>query len=505
MNHEIELKLSLPRSALPALRRHPLVASAQRATPTCTLINTYYDTPAQDLAAARVALRTRKQGRRWIQTVKAEARSVGGLSSRPEWETPYRGAFDFSGVDDPRTRHLLESHAEALKPLFSTDFRRETLRLVPARGIEILLMIDRGTISAGERSEPISEIELELVSGSPETLLDLAQELARSVPLRPEDDSKAQRGLRIFRGEARTPAKAGPSPVGPADAPRAAFLRIAQDCLAQWQANAAGAASDDAPEFVHQMRVALRRLRSALKLFAPVLPPDWVERWSGELADAAAELGEARDIDVLYHELLDPILADEACPPAVRALAERVASAQDEARRHVRQCVEGRRQGQRMLAFAADVYRLGTDPDTSTGALTEHARAQLDKIRKRALKRWKAAVEGHTAELHSLRITLKRLRYAVEFFAPLFAAGGIRKLQKALVQAQESLGYLNDVEVGRLRLAAWAGDDPQLQSGSAYVAGWHLALARDVERRVVPEVGALLELTPWRRRRRKKS
>src|SRR5690606_38551466 len=96
MSKEIELKLSLPAKALPALRRHPLVAAAAKRGATVTLDNTYYDTPDLTLKTRKVAVRTRRQGRRWLQTVKCAAPSTGGLSARPEWEQPYAGCFDFS-------------------------------------------------------------------------------------------------------------------------------------------------------------------------------------------------------------------------------------------------------------------------------------------------------------------------------------------------------------------------------------------------------------------------
>ncbi len=500
MSQEVELKLALPAAALPALKKHPLLRQAEAVGRAVTLANTYYDTPEMALSDARIALRTRKQGRRWLQTIKGYRASLGGLSSRPEWEQPYLGAFDFSHVDDETTRHELEARADALTPLFTTDFRRETRCLRPAPEVEILLMLDRGSITAGERSEAICELELELVRGSAGDLYKLARTLAETLPLRPEDDSKAERGLRLYRDETRLPLKAGPSPLAAGQSPLQAFRAVAFDCLRQWQRNGSGAAVSDAPEFVHQMRVGLRRLRSALKLFAPALPAVWAQHWSDELGQAADELGEARDIDVLHEELLAPILTDNACPPTVQALAGQVIAARDEARRHVRSHLNGPGQGRRMLGFAAEASELcGTTLDASAD-LTAFARLQLDDLRKRARKRWRRAAGGDAAALHELRIALKRLRYAIEFFAPLFPPRRAKTFQGALSRAQEALGYLNDVEVGNARLAGWAGDDPVLREGATFVAGWHAALGRRVRRRILPRVAELLDgRPPWRK------
>lgn len=499
MGQEVELKLSLPPSLLPALRRHPLFQAARRAATTATLINTYYDTPAQDLANARIALRTRKRGRSWVQTVKSQSDSSGGLSSRPEWEYPYLGAFDFAAVGDVRTRSVLERHADALTPLFTTNFRRETRRLTRGEGVSVLLMVDRGSIVADGREEPLCEIELELESGCAADLFELAIELAETLPVRPENASKAERGLRLFRNQPLVAVKAAPSPISRDDSPLAAFSKIAHSCLAQWQANAAGAADSEAPEFVHQMRVALRRLRSALGLFAPALPDGWAARWSQEFAAAADELGEARDIDVLHEELLAPILADDRCPANVRGLARKVIGARDRARKHVRRNLSAQGQGLRVLRFARDLEALQSNPLDASADLSTYAGMQLDRLRKRARKRWLAAAHGSPEGLHYLRISLKRLRYGVEFFDPLCAKTPLLDFVGKLARAQESLGYLNDLAVAAGRLHGWAGKNAQLHAAVAFVMGWHGPRSQRLRARILPAVEKLLWATPpWR-------
>ena len=198
MAQEIELKLAFPRSAHASILRHPLIAQAQKLGNTQTLVNTYFDTPDLILNKARVAVRTRKAGRTWLQTVKCAADSVGGLSSRPEWEQDYRGAFDFSAVDQPAVRNLLELHAAAIGPLFTTEFKRETRIAEPRPGVRIHMMIDTGWIEAGERKAPISELELELEHGTPTDLLELAIALAHDLPLLPYDPSQGRTRLSAF-------------------------------------------------------------------------------------------------------------------------------------------------------------------------------------------------------------------------------------------------------------------------------------------------------------------
>jgi adenylate cyclase len=200
MAEEIELKLALTDSASRALLRHPLLASAEK-LPTRRLRNIYLDTPGLDLHARGMAVRLRRQGRRWLQTVKCAGTTSEGLSKRPEWEYPYGGMLDFSPIDDPEIREWIDRPEirERLGPVFETNFTRRQWRLRNVRSESVLLVLDRGTISAGGRSEPILEIELELERGGDAgTLMEVADALKARVPFRPEPLSKAERGYRLY-------------------------------------------------------------------------------------------------------------------------------------------------------------------------------------------------------------------------------------------------------------------------------------------------------------------
>lgn len=202
MPSEIELKLAISPAHLRRLRRHPLFTAARPLGRPQVLDNRYYDTPGMQLAARRVALRTRRAGDRWLRTVKVAAASRGGLTRRPEWEVacearPDPRALAFDDIDRPAVRRLLQRHAAALVETFATLFRRETRRLRPRRGVSILLMLDRGEIRAGRRRAPVCELELELERGSADDLRALAAALMADLPLRAEDRSKAERGYAL--------------------------------------------------------------------------------------------------------------------------------------------------------------------------------------------------------------------------------------------------------------------------------------------------------------------
>jgi len=502
MSQEIELKLSLPTKAVPALRRHPIFSGAARQGNAVTLDNTYFDTPDLALKQRKVALRIRRQGRVRLQTVKCSAVSAGGLTQRPEWEHPYSGAFDFSTVDAPKVLKLLKRHEAALQPVFSTRFRRETRLYAPGEGVRILMMIDTGEVIAGEHREPICELELELVEGHPLDLLRLACELAVDLPLLPNDVSKAERGYRLHLGYAPEPMRAEASTIDAKETPVEAFRALAFSCLRQWQANAGAMTHAGKPEeFTHQLRVALRRLRSLLALFAPALPADFVADWRERLKHNADRFGDTRDLDVLYDEVLAPVVAGATIEEsAVTRLAGLALAARDEARDAAIRGLDLAAQGRLLIEFTTALHALPTSDLIGAVDLRSFARLQLTRLRKKVRRRFEAAADFVPAHLHALRIALKRLRYGVEFFAPLFPAkAGKRHLQR-IVRAQDALGFVNDVDVARGRLLGWAGEDAELRAATAFVCGWHSPRSARLARRALRELRPLLRgKTPWSR------
>jgi inorganic triphosphatase YgiF len=203
MATETELKLLLAPAALERLSRHPLLSAAD-GQPPVPLLSTYYDTPTLELAEARVALRVRRQGERFIQTLKTQGQSSAGLHRRGEWEWELEGerldpallAAEVWPAELPPPEQL------ALMALFTTEFERR-LWWLRFQGAEIEVALDHGEVVCncpdGRRlTDPISELELELKSGPTEPLFALAQRLGQQVELRPGAISKAQRGYRLF-------------------------------------------------------------------------------------------------------------------------------------------------------------------------------------------------------------------------------------------------------------------------------------------------------------------
>ena len=453
MSTEIELKLRLSPQQARRLPHHPLLAGA--APQKFKLFNTYYDTPDFALLQRGIALRLRRKGwALWLMTVKTGAAAVGGLAQRSEWEAPTQpGVFDFAIVTDEALRDFLLAQQERLQPVFTTDFTRSAW-LIEQGGARIELALDRGTISApqGEqapRSEALCEVELELLdAASPDPLFSVAIALAGDLILHPEVASKAERGYALAGAAARQPVKASASPIADDMSPVEAFRAIALSCLTQLQANELGAVAGENPEYVHQARVAIRRLHSAFNLFAPVLNPDFVAVYSTRWRDLASGLGSARDWDVFLNETLAPL--EEAFPgdPDLAVLRARGEATKARAQASAAVALRQRAYSQLLLAFSAallhDEAPTIARPDAASQSLRKFARRRLDK-RARMID---ALVSEHAKmnaeRRHELRIAFKKLRYALEFFAPILPRQRLLAYQASLEAIQDLLGTLND-------------------------------------------------------------
>ncbi|MDK3025184.1 CYTH domain-containing protein [Cupriavidus taiwanensis] len=200
MPQEIELKLSIPDTALAPLAAW-LDANGQ-AQGEATLLNVYLDTPQRDLAQARAALRLRRKGEQWLQTLKTAGSSQAGLATRHEWETEIAGEVIELQTFPAEAQTVLAPLIGRLAPVFRTDFVRRTW-IVTQDGARIEAALDTGTITApaSASQEPIQELELEWLDGdaahAADALRAFAARLAAVAALAPSDLSKAARGYRL--------------------------------------------------------------------------------------------------------------------------------------------------------------------------------------------------------------------------------------------------------------------------------------------------------------------
>ena len=517
MPQETELKLELHPEDLPQLLAHPLLSAQPPRRE--RLFNTYFDTSALALRAQRMAVRERRVGRRTLLTVKTAGTSVGGLSRRGEWEAACRpGRFDFATlVDDEALAQQLTRVAWQLVPVFRTDFTRRSWQL-SHDGAVVEVALDEGTITTGNAQgnhrQAILELELELLSGPVDALLDLAHTLALgpqgqaggALRLLPAQQSKAERGYALFTGERPRPLKAAELTLEASWHPVQAFQAAALSCLTHLQANEAGVRQRGAdgttpdPEFVHQARVALRRLRTGLRLFRPHLPPRFAAHWAAEWKALAAELGPARDWDVFATERL-PHWGPGAgtVPPMAapsQALVHWLVQQRQAAHRRAAEAVNGAAHALRLLAFTRAVLALPV-PATHNADLAAWARntlrARHAALREEARRAQRMGPEGR----HQLRIALKKLRYAQSFLASVLPPRGLARSTAMLADAQELLGQLNDLSTAQGMLAS-------VPAGLAdgWVTHWQAELAQQLDTGLLALPGmerALLRTpTPWR-------
>jgi inorganic triphosphatase YgiF len=472
MAEEVELKLALAEGHQARFLRHPLLKQAidRHAE---TLDNIYYDTAGLSLRRRGIALRLRRKGRDWLQTVKLAGNSSAGLSSRPEWEVPYGGHFDFSAVDVLPVREWMgrPKLLARIVPICETRFRRITWKFPAGPGF-VLLTLDRGWIIANGRREAISEVELELAGAPVSAVFGLAAQLAQRVTLTPSVLSKAERGYRLHTGAPPTPVKAGTIPLSATMAPTEAFRGIALSCLEHLQQNHPGAVASDDPEYIHQMRVATRRLRAALRLFAPVLPEHFAESLRTPLSVLMKQLGLARDLDVLLAEIADPVLCALPNEPRLPALASDITNRRYAAREQAIALLAAPDYGRTLLTALESLHAVPvTDP--ATIALAGFASERLHRLRRKLRRLVAVADIDDPSSLHALRIGVKRLRYALEFFSPLAPKRTVRHAITILAEVQETLGQLNDLTSAGAMLMECAGDDPRLREAVTLIGGWH--------------------------------
>jgi inorganic triphosphatase YgiF len=472
---EIELKLALPKSAVKAVKTHPLLVAAGPPK-RVRLRSIYFDTPEFALREHGASLRVRRVGRTWVQTFKQGGTADAGLHRRVEAECMVRGpAVDLAALQEvagagPLSRKRIASR---LIQVFETVFARTTWELDTADGSRIEVALDQGEIWSAGRSAAICEVELELLAGDPAALYRAALALQEALPLCPENLSKAERGYRLFGNEEPAPERAAPIALLPQMSPAQALGVIASSCIAHLQANVAGAQGKLDPEYVHQMRVALRRLRAALGIFTKAVIPG-VQAIEGDLVTQlralAAELGAARDWDVFQEQTLQPLCMAFPEQPALKRLQQQAAQRADAAYRRLQQVLGAPSYARLLLRLSAALQSLqsgaapiadaaqagagaGTDSAAESAvALRALARTALAKRHKRLARDAAMLVDADGGQRHGLRIDAKKLRYAAEFFSGLFDAKASARYARKLAELQELLGRLNDAATAHVLL-----------------------------------------------------
>jgi triphosphatase len=393
--------------------------------PGVALSSIYFDTPSRELSRARAALRLRRVGRAWLHAFKCE-RAPG---VRGEWEAAVpRGVLDIARLPLQEIRQAsgvdLALLHRRLRPLFETRFTRRAAD-VRFKDAAVEVALDRGVIVAGGKRAPLLELELELKSGAAARLLRYAQTLVAPLELRLSLASKAERGYRLALGEGEEPRKWRPPDLRDG-APHDALARLAGAALEQITANAEGMAASEDPEYLHQLRVGLRRLRALFGTFKALEPDSRSIR--RRLRAISPVLGMARDWDVVA----------PSSPSARRA------------RRAARSLIASPAFNELLVRILRWIEEA---PWRTTDESLVHFGAQaLDRLRRKAMKAASRMDWSDRAARHALRIRVKRLRYGADAFASAFPGPAMARYLTALERLQDDLGELNDIAVAR-RLA----------------------------------------------------
>jgi inorganic triphosphatase YgiF len=424
--------------------------------------STYYDTAARDLRQQGLTLRLRRDGRKWLQTVKADGRLAGGLSRVTEDEAALpEGKLSLEAIGDAELRRRIVESVDvaALNPLYSTAIERTRVEL-EADGARAELALDAGRIVAGDQEAPLHEMEIELLEGEPKGLYAIARELLPVEGFRFSRLSKAARAdLLIETGR-----------IEPPPAPRRAFTvalaagrtteqaahDVLHECLDQIADNITAVLATDDAEGPHQLRIGLRRFRSALTLFRPALAGEEAERLADEAKWLGRKVGKLRDLEVARDDLAVPYAASHPDETGFQPLIAALGEKGREARTRLRECLEDRRTQLFLLDLSAFIETRGWLRPEDFGQteelarpLKKQARKALDKRFEEAGARAKNIARLGGEERHELRKELKKLRYAAEFLGPVFGAKKSKPFLRKLKRVQNVFGEMNDAVMAR--------------------------------------------------------
>lgn len=478
---ETELKFLLDDASYKAAREAKLLGGKPQSAAQ-HLRTVYFDTDAQDLSRCGMTVRVRTRRGQNVMTFKAATTPGATLFTRREYEVPLSGDTPDSTLFPAEVSAELArvTRGQALRPAFSTEIQR-LVRHLHHRHSQIEVALDRGVIAGGNTKEAVLELELELKSGEPSDLFALGLDVIDTLPARLGVLSKAERAA-AFVSDAGLEVVRAKSSLTPEDNVDHAIGAVIAACIHQFIGNWPVFERNGDPEAVHQMRVAMRRLRAALALFQRSFPNAEFVALRSEARRLASAMGDARNWDVFIEMLQDgpnSVSGDDRGYQALLAA-----------------CEEHRKAGYEKVAA------LLRDPATSRFVLSAHhfvahrgwrtglagpelprltapasafAAEHLDRLRRRVRRRGRDIMTLASDERHEVRIALKGLRYATDFFGALFPdAVAVKTYARATSRLQDVLGSFNDMSmatdmVQQLHL----GGDLSATRAAGVVLGWY--------------------------------
>ncbi|MBP1764570.1 MAG: hypothetical protein H6Q65_1628 [Firmicutes bacterium] len=481
---ELKLKLLVPECGqqiagtdiLPGVDR---VSAVQRDL----LESQYYDTPSRRLQAARMAYRVRLEDGRWVATVKAGGSSEGGLHQREEYsvvlvdQEPSVAVFFATAIGE-RLHAVMGD--EPLEAIFATRFTRYKRDLVVSDGSQIEFVVDLGEILAGGQKEMIAEVELELKKGSPSAVLTVGAELAKLFPVRVEPRSKYFRALQLAgmadtakEDSSTTPAYRfhGKEPA------QEELLRLLTALLIEvMNAEEQFSTYSEDPETLHQLRIALRRLRSALSFTKPLLAPEKYEQYQELLRQQGRETGYLREIDVTAASWQE-VLRRKSFSVSGRFWLDEVLA--DERQAAWTKCSAALDKGAATALYlalwawlAGEIERLEQVNQQNDQPLQVFVQGRVRDWLENILQMEKDLDFSDPDSLHALRILGKKLRYMLEIFSDLLDRTS--KLTERLKKLQDGLGSIRDIQLTAELFKQWlqSRSSRALHRDAGLLMGW---------------------------------
>lgn len=482
----LEFGLQVPAKHLAGVRRALATATAK----THRLRSLSFDTPDRRLAAAGLVLRLRQADGQWTQTL--ESRRDGRLAAR-EHDVPVSGRPRRLEPDIERHKstpvgealaRALGSDTQALQVVFETDLQR-TSRVLHGAGAAVEICLDVGQIRVGSARLSVCELHFKLLSGRLAGMVALAGRWIERHALWLDVRTLTERAERLARGVDAGPVVQASNPVLKENMdPDTALRAIVGVCIAQVLPNATElAAGVGSPEHLHQTRVGLRRLRSALRVFG-----DWSvsidAAWPLALGELFARLGTVRDRDVITATLLPELRAAGApyteLPP-------------DTGSGDIGEALRSPQCGKLLLELIAFAH--GAAPQEPI-SLQVHRTPLIALVQPR-LKRMHRQLSKDASQFqslddamrHRMRKRLKRLRYSVEFVASLYGERAVRRYLAPLKVAQNVLGQIIDLNVAEAAYRSQIGKDARAWFALGYVAARRAQLLKDA----VQALGSLVK------------
>lgn len=454
---EIELKFQLPE----AKKKSVLQTLSKQKAQKIRLQAKYYDTAERLLAKNYVAIRLRQEGEHWVQTFKAASKNhlqrieediyLGKCAQEPELDL---SLYQHNQTVQTVLREILGETPAELQLQFQTDVQR-TFHVFEFEGSHIEVCLDDGEIRTPTDHAKICEVEFELKQGSAADLIQFAKSWVDQYQLWLDVRSKAERGNLLAQGKVVSPATKAKSLYLDKDvSAEQAIKQVIENTLNHILPNTAAIADGVAEaDHIHQARVGLRRLRSALKHFS-----NWSAQidpmWESQLADIFRALGQSRDNDAIQ---------DSVIP-----LVKHVCDFEFPFPENIDTNIAGLLSDSNTTQLFLSLFSFSYSDQQSKSKLSKQAAKSLTKLYQKILKDATRFSTLPVEQQHRTRKRVKQLRYCIDFIAGIYPEKQVQQFLNKLQPIQEYLGFYNDLFVAEQIFEQQANEHPQF----LFALGW---------------------------------